>query len=330
MDLALALAEQAIGLTEPNPRVGCVITGTTGEILGQGHTQQVGGPHSEVMALRDAAAAGRSVRGATAWVTLEPCAHHGRTPPCCDALVAAGLARVVVAAGDPNPLVNGEGSRRLRAAGVVVESGTAALDNGLSQWITSPAARADGHAWRRRAGAVLTGVGTVLADDPMLDVRLVPSHGQPLRVVLDSRLRTPPHARLLANAGSPVLIYTTESAPAAAKQALQAAGAEVIVQPAAPDGRLALDRVLADLTQRQVNELHIEAGAELNGAWLRADQVDECLLYLAPTLLGPGRGMAHFQALTRLDDAPRFDLLDAVPVGPDLRVRLTRPTPVGA
>ncbi|HZE92036.1 MAG TPA: bifunctional diaminohydroxyphosphoribosylaminopyrimidine deaminase/5-amino-6-(5-phosphoribosylamino)uracil reductase RibD, partial [Rhizobacter sp.] len=203
---ALALAAHAIGLSEPNPRVGCVICGADGRVLGRGHTQEAGGPHAEVMALRDAAAQGENVRGATLYVTLEPCSHQGRTPPCCDALLAAGVARVVAAVQDPNPLVSGQGAARLRAAGVRVDvgllaeaaselnigffsrmlrglpwvrlksavslDGRSALDNGVSQWITGATARSDGHAWRKRAGAVLTGVGTVLEDDPRLDVRL--------------------------------------------------------------------------------------------------------------------------------------------------------------
>jgi diaminohydroxyphosphoribosylaminopyrimidine deaminase/5-amino-6-(5-phosphoribosylamino)uracil reductase len=222
--------------------VGCVLGRADGSVLGRGATQQAGGPHAEVMALRDAAAAGHSVQGATAWVTLEPCAHHGRTPPCCDALIAAGLARVVVAIGDPFAQVAGAGLARLRAAGIEVVmadadiaqaareinigffsriergrpwvrmkiaaslDGRTALPNGVSQWITGEPARTDGHAWRRRAAAVLTGIGTVLEDDPRLDVRLVPTPAQPLRVVVDSRLETPPAARLLQPPGHGVWI----------------------------------------------------------------------------------------------------------------------------
>src|SRR4051812_46752903 len=220
MRSALALAAEAIGLSDPNPRVGCVIVGADGRVIGQGHTQEAGGAHAEVMALRDAAARGETCAGATAYVTLEPCSHHGRTPPCCDALIAAGLGRVVYALDDPNPLVAGQGATRLRAAGITVESGPladearelnigffsrmqrarpwvrlkaaasldgrTALNNGASQWITGPSARADGHAWRKRAGALLTGVGTVLDDNPRLDVRLVETARQPLRVIVDS------------------------------------------------------------------------------------------------------------------------------------------------
>lgn len=224
IDTALSCAQQAVGLSEPNPRVGCVLTSPTGEVIGQGHTQRVGGPHAEIEALRDAQARGVSTQGATAYVTLEPCSHHGRTPPCCDALVAAGVARVVMATLDPNPLVGGRGAERLRAAGIAVDvlppnseqaqaarelnigffsrmirqtpwvrmkmaaslDGVTALNNGASQWITGAPARTDGHAWRARAGAVLTGIGTVLEDDPMLDVRLVPATRQPHLVIVDS------------------------------------------------------------------------------------------------------------------------------------------------
>jgi diaminohydroxyphosphoribosylaminopyrimidine deaminase/5-amino-6-(5-phosphoribosylamino)uracil reductase len=248
MQDALVLAGQAVALSEPNPRVGCVIVAPDGRVIGRGHTQQAGGPHAEVMALRDAAAAGESVRGATVVVSLEPCAHHGRTPPCCDALVAAGVGRVVMALQDPNPLVAGQGAARLRAAGIEVVSGPGAeaarelnigffsrmerqrpwvrlkvavsldgrtaLANGTSQWITGEAARADGHAWRRRAGALLTGVGTVLDDDPRLDVRLVDTPRQPLRVVVDSRLDTPPAARIVQPPGA-VLLYAAHDDPRA-------------------------------------------------------------------------------------------------------------------
>ncbi|RYF47914.1 MAG: bifunctional diaminohydroxyphosphoribosylaminopyrimidine deaminase/5-amino-6-(5-phosphoribosylamino)uracil reductase RibD, partial [Comamonadaceae bacterium] len=227
---ALALATRACGRTEPNPRVGCVIMSPDGRLLGQGHTQQAGRHHAEVMALSDAAARSYSVLGATAYVTLEPCSHHGRTGPCCDALIAAGIKKVVASIADPNPLVSGQGFARLRAAGVEVEVGPGAaesrelnigffsrmirktpwvrlkvaasldgktgLHNGVSQWITSEAARTDGHAWRARAGAVLTGVGTVLEDNPRLDVRLVETPRQPHLVVVDSQLQTPPDAHI--------------------------------------------------------------------------------------------------------------------------------------
>ena len=351
MRTALALAQHAIGLSDPNPRVGCVIVGAHGQVIGRGHTQQAGGPHAEVMALRDAAAQGHAVRGATACVTLEPCAHHGRTPPCCDALIEAGVARVVMALQDPNPQVAGQGAARLRAAGIAVDEGPladearelnigffsrmqrgrpwvrlkaavsldgrTALNNGVSQWITGSAARADGHAFRKRAGAVLTGVGTVLDDDPRLDVRLVETARQPLRVVVDSRLDMPPTARLLAPPGA-VLVYA--AAPDAARiAALQATGAEVATLPG-PAGKVDLAGVLADLARRGINELHVEAGHKLNGSFVREGLVDEFLIYMAPRLLGVGRELAAFGPLERLQDALALRFVSVTPIGDDLRL----------
>lgn len=356
MAAALALAEHAVGVSEPNPRVGCVITSADGRwLLGQGHTQAVGSAHAEIMALRDAQARGHDVRGATAWVTLEPCAHHGRTPPCCDALIAAGVARVVAAVGDPNPLVNGQGMARLRAAGVTADwglsthaqaatelnigffsrmqrqrpwvrlkmasslDGRTALANGVSQWITSPEARADGHAWRRRAGAVLTGIQTVLADDPMLDVRHVPTQAQPVRVVLDSQLRLPPSARLLQS-GGPVWLYTAVPADDGRIASWQARGVRVRSVPEAASGRVDLHAVLVDLAAQSINELHVEAGATLNGACLAAGIVDEIVLYLAPRLLGQGAGLAHLGPWADLTPAPRWQWQQIERIGPDLRL----------
>ena len=352
--LTLALAEQAVGLTDPNPRVGCVIVSADGAtLLGQGHTQAAGGPHAEVMALRDAQARGHDVRGATVYVTLEPCAHHGRTPPCCDALVAAGVGRVEIAVGDPNPLVDGQGTARIAAAGIAVGrapaeiaqrarelnigffsrmqrgrpwvrmkiaasvDGRTALPNGASQWITGAEARTDGHAWRRRAGAVLTGIGTVLADDPSLDVRLVETARQPMRCVVDARLDTPPAARLFESP-SPVLLFTA-SKDAARRAALEARGATIVDVPAR-DGRVDLAAVLADLAARHVNELHVEAGARLNGALLAGGHVDELLLYLAPTLLGAGRDMAALGPFESLAQGLAFEFQEASKVGADLRI----------
>jgi diaminohydroxyphosphoribosylaminopyrimidine deaminase/5-amino-6-(5-phosphoribosylamino)uracil reductase len=360
MARAQALAEQAIGLTEPNPRVGCVLADASGQVVGEGHTQQAGGPHAEVMALRQAAERGARLQGGTAWVTLEPCAHHGRTPPCCDALVAAGLARVVVACTDPFPQVAGEGLRRLRAAGVTVVmadaaaarasrelnigffarvmrgrpwvrmkvaaslDGRTALDNGVSQWITGEAARTDGHVWRKRAGAILTGAGTVLEDDPRLDVRLVPTPAQPLRVVVDSRLDTPPAARILPPPGRVLLAAAVPNDQRAA--ALQAAGAEILwlpgdaTDPKAQPGKVDLPALLAELARRGVNELHVEAGHRLNGSFWREALVDELLVYLAPKLIGTGRDMAAFGPLQRLQDAAALRFVAATPVGEDLRI----------
>ena len=348
---ALAQARQSLNLTSPNPHVGCVIASSSGEVLGQGFTQQAGGPHAEVVALRDAAAAGHDVRGATAYVTLEPCAHQGRTGPCCDALVAAGIGRVVASIADPNPLVAGQGFARLRAAGVAVEvgpgaaesrelnigffsrmvrgtpwvrlkaaaslDGTTALANGASQWITSPAARADGHAWRARACAVLTGIGTVLDDDPRLDVREVPTPRQPHVVVVDSQLQTPPDAHLFI-AGRACYIYAAAQNDAK-KAALEARGATVIYLPNA-QGKVSLPAMLRDLAQRGVNELHVEAGNKLNGSFVREGLVDEMLVYLAPTLLGPGLGMASVGPLETLAQGLALDFTSVDRVGPDVRL----------
>ena len=352
---ALWLAADAVALSEPNPRVGCLIVSADGTVIGRGHTQQAGGPHAEVMALRDAAAHGHSVRGATVIVTLEPCAHHGRTPPCCDALVQAGVGRVVMAIEDPNPLVAGQGAERLRAAGIEVIAGIeadpayemnigffsrmrrgrpwvrlkvaasldgrTALGDGRSQWITSEAARADGHAFRRRAGAVLTGSGTLIHDDPQLDVRLVPTPRQPLRVVLDSQLRSPLKARLFQQPDS-VLVYAARP-PADRLQAFTAHGIEVVGM-ANAHGQVDLMAMLADLAQRGINELHVEAGAQLNGALVREGLVDEYLIYLAPKLLGSGLDMAAFGPLASLAHAPQLRFHDIERVGCDLRI-LARP-----
>ena len=361
---ALQLSEEALCLSNPNPRVGCVIVSPDGRVIGEGHTQAAGGPHAEVMALRMAQREGHDTSGATAYVTLEPCSHHGRTPPCCDALIAAGIARVVVASLDPNPRVAGRGIERLRIAGVAVDrldhddplaqavrelnigffsrmlrgrpwvrlkaaislDGRTALASGESQWITGEAARADGHGWRARACAVLTGIGTVLEDDPMLDVRLVETPRQPHLVVVDSRLETPLDARLF---GAPahglsrqILIYTA-SQDATRTTALQARGATVILCPGQRPGaeaKVDLPAMLQDLARREVNELHVEAGHKLNGSFLREGLVDECLFYLAPTLLGQGSGVAHFGPLQRLSDGVPLAFQSVDRVGDDLRI----------
>ena len=349
---AIDFAHGSIGLSDPNPRVGCVIHDAAGQLAGQGCTQEAGGPHAEVMALRDAAQAGRSVAGGTAWVSLEPCAHHGRTPPCTGALIAAGLARVVVAAADPFTQVAGRGIAQLRAAGIVVDvaepgatvraahelnigffsrvlrhrawvrvkvaaslDGRTALPDGRSQWITGEAARADGHAWRRRAGAVLTGIGTVRDDDPRLDVRLVPTQRQPLRVVVDSDFATPPTARLLAGPGR-ALVVGARDRPAH-MAALRQAGANLLLLPG-HGGRVDLPALIDRLSMTGVNELHVEAGATLNAALISAGLVDEMLVYLAPKLLGPGRNMAALPALPSLTQAFEMRFEAVRPVGADL------------
>jgi diaminohydroxyphosphoribosylaminopyrimidine deaminase / 5-amino-6-(5-phosphoribosylamino)uracil reductase len=354
---ALALAESSVGLTEPNPRVGCVVATANGQVVGEGSTQQAGAAHAEVMALRAARAAGADLRGATAWVSLEPCAHHGRTPPCSQALIEAGLARVVVATIDPFPEVAGQGIAQLRRAGIVVDladgelarqarelnigffsrmirrrpwvrmkiaaslDGRTALPDGRSQWITGAAARADGHAWRKRSSAVLTGIGTVLEDDPRLDVRLVPTQRQPIRVVVDSRLQLPASARILAPPGA-VLVYFAHADPVAAQQF--EAGRVESVQTPGPGAKVDLAAMLADLAARGVNELHVEAGHKLNGSFWRAGLVDELLLYLAPKLLGPGRELAVLEPLQSLTDAASLRFVAVDRVGDDLRL-LARP-----
>ena len=365
---ALSLAEKSLFLSQPNPRVGCVLVSPQGNTLCQGHTQQAGGPHAEVMALRDAAKQGKSVLGATAYVTLEPCSHYGRTPPCCHALIEAKVAKVVIAVLDPNPLVAGKGVTLLRQAGIEVEvlptnhpqamaakelmigffsrivrktpwvrvkiaaslDGYTALQNGQSQWITSAAARDDGHAWRARAGAVLTGVGTILADDPSLDVRAVPTQRQPHVVIVDSALRTPATAKIFTiksiaaqainTPARGIFIYTTSN-DFVKKMALENAGATVIVLPADDtSGIVNLRLMMQDLAKREVNELHVEAGATLNGALISAGLVDEFLVYVAPKFLGVGRGMADLPVLADLNRAAAFEFVSVDKVGDDLRI----------
>jgi diaminohydroxyphosphoribosylaminopyrimidine deaminase/5-amino-6-(5-phosphoribosylamino)uracil reductase len=351
----------ALTVSPPNPRVGCTITSPQGELLGQGHTQEAGGPHAEIMALRDAQAKGHSVIGATAYVTLEPCSHHGRTGPCCDALIAAGIKKVVATNTDPNPLVAGQGFARLRAARVNVQvldptdalaiasrelnigffsrmvrktpwvrmkiaatlDGKTALPDGQSQWITSPEARTDGHAWRARSCAVLTGIGTVLADQPRLDVRLVETPRQPHLIIVDSDLQTPPDAPLFI-AGRTIYIYA--AGPNDARAAvLQALGATIIYLPGTrpdgtPTGKVDLAAMLLDLGRREINELHVEAGHKLNGSLVREGLVDEFLVYLAPKMLGLGADMASFGPLAALSDALALTYQSVERVGPDLRI----------
>ena len=352
MHKALEQAAQALFLSSPNPRVGCVIVDSADQIIGQGFTQQAGGPHAEVMALRDAAAKGNDVRGATAYVTLEPCSHQGRTGPCCDALVAAGIGKVVGALTDPNPQVAGRGFERLKAAGVAVEvglgaiesrelnigffsrmvrgmpwvrmkaasslDGVTALHNGQSQWITSPEARADGHAWRARACTILTGIGTVLEDNPRMNVRDLDTPRQPRIAVVDSKLDMPLDAHVL-KAPSGCLIYTC-SQNQSRIEPLQALGATVIHMPNAA-GKVDLACMLRDLAQRGTNELHVEAGFKLNGSLIREGLVDEFLFYQAPKLLGTGAmGIANFGPLEQLGEGVQLELQDVARIGPDLRI----------
>ena len=346
MARALQLAANGLHTTTPNPRVGCVIV-KNGVVVGEGWHARAGTPHAEIHALK---AAGEAARGATVYVTLEPCSHHGRTPPCAEALVNAGVARVVAAMRDPNPLVAGAGIDMLTLAGVNAEvglmevearalnpgfvsrmtrgrpwvrlktaatvDGKTALANGASQWITGEAARADVQRLRARACAILTGSGTVLADGPKMTVRDFDIGRQPLRVVVDSTLRTPANAAIL-----PALIVCHRAEPAA-HTALEAAGAEVVELPGA-GGRVDLAALLTLLAQRGINELHVEAGASLNGALLAANLVDEWVAYVAPMAVGDdARGLFAMPALTTLKDATRFRLADVRQLGGDLRLTL--------
>jgi diaminohydroxyphosphoribosylaminopyrimidine deaminase / 5-amino-6-(5-phosphoribosylamino)uracil reductase len=358
---SLALGRQAIGVADPNPRVGCVLLARSGQVIGHGSTQAAGHAHAEIVALSAAREAGQDPRGATAYVTLEPCSHHGRTPPCCDALIAAGVAKVVVAIEDPNPQVAGRGIARLRAAGIEVEvvggewgaasrelnigffsrmlrqrpwvrmkvaaslDGRTALPDGTSQWITGDAARADGHAWRKRAGAVLTGIGTVRDDDPRLDVRAVQTATQPLRVIVDSRLEIDAAARVLQPPGRALIYTTLLQADSGRAAALAGDTVEVAAIAADAHGKTDLAALLADLARREINELHVEAGEKLNASLLRTGLVDELVLYVAPRLLGEGRGIAALGPLGSLAESMDFEFIAAERIGADLRLRLRPP-----
>jgi len=345
---ALRLAERGLYSTTPNPRVGCVIVNHD-QVVGEGWHARAGEAHAEVHALR---AAGERARGATAYVTLEPCSHHGRTPPCANALIDAGVARVVAAMRDPNPQVSGGGLTLLTLAGIQVEvgvleaearelnlgfiarmtrgrpwlrvktasslDGKTALLNGESKWITGPAARADVQAWRARACAILTGVGTVLADDPRMNVRDLDTSRQPLKIIVDSHLNTPPGAQILQGGA---LIVCAVADPGK-RAALQAAGAEILCLPG-PQGRVGLAALIGELGRRGLNELHVEAGATLNGALLDAGLVDEWIAYLAPVVMGDAaRGVFAVPPLTDMANRLPFKLLDSRQIGGDLRLTL--------
>ena len=351
MARALQLAERGLWTTTPNPRVGCVLV-RDGRIVGEGWHEKAGEPHAEVHALR---AAGEQACGATAYVTLEPCSHHGRTPPCAEALIGAGVSRVVAAMRDPNPLVAGSGLAMLQAAGIetacgLLENearelnigfvsrmtrgrpwlrlkaaasldGKTALNNGVSQWITGPDARRDGHRWRARACAILTGIGTVRDDDPQLSVREVDTTRQPLRVVVDSKLEIPLSAKILQ--GGAVLVAAAVDDEKRANS-LRAAGADVVVLPN-PHGKVELKALLEELGRRGINEVHAEAGFKLNGSLLREGLVDELLLYLAPCLIGhDASGLFNLPALTGLDGKYRLQIRDLRQIGQDIRL-IARP-----
>lgn len=346
---ALRWASKGLFTTTPNPRVGCVIVKDR-QVIGEGYTQPAGQPHAEVQALNDAVKRGFDVRGATVYVTLEPCSHHGRTPPCADALIHAGVAKVVAAIADPNPLVAGQGLAKLQAAGIEVVCGVqeqdarelnigffsrmqrgrpwvrmkaaASLDgktallNGQSQWITSQAARDDGHWWRARACAILSGIGTVKQDDPQLNVRALETPRQPRRIVVDSRLQIEPEARVLAGGGT----WIVAAQPNPEKEArLRAAGAEIIML-ANPHGKVDLAALMEELGRRQINELHVEAGVKLNGSLIREGCVDELLLYLAPSLLGDAQGLFDLPVLDSLDGKRGLFFHEIKQIGADLRI----------
>ena len=347
MARALQLAQRGLYGTTPNPRVGCVIV-RGGSAVGEGWHERAGAPHAEVHAL---AAAGAEARGATAYVSLEPCAHHGLTAPCADALVAAGIGRVVVAMQDPNPLVAGRGIALLKQSGIAVEfgllegearelnigfvsrmtrsrpwvrmklaaslDGKTALNNGKSRWITGAAARRDGHAWRARACAVLTGIGTVRDDDPRLTVREVDTPRQPLRIVIDSRLETPLDAKVLEGGGVLIAAAVNDSDKI---RALREKGAEVEVLPNAA-GKVELGALMQELARRGINEVHVEAGHKLNGSLLREGLVDELLVYLAPHLIGnAARGMFDLPELQDLTGRRELKIHDLRMVDQDVRV----------
>ena len=354
MRRALELAARGLNSTDPNPRVGCVLV-RAGQIVGEGWHERAGEPHAEVHALR---AAGAAARGATAYVTLEPCAHVGRTPPCAAALIDAGVARVVYAIPDPNPRVNGAGAAALSQAGIEVANGLlaaeaqalnpgffkrmqtglpwvrvklgasldgrTALANGASRWITSSEAREDVQLFRARSSAILSTSGTVLADDPALTVRLGQASRQPLRVVLDSELRIPESARVYGGAGQALVFAADRALPRRA--ALERLGVRVEYAARAVDGGLQLEPILRRLAQLELNEIWVEAGARLAGALLQARLVDELILYLAPSLLGPqARPLVALPAIDQLEQRLSGQYADCTRIGEDLRVTF-RPT----
>ena len=360
MTQALAIAAQGLYTTSPNPRVGCVIV-KNNQIIGQGAHLKAGEPHAEVHALREA---GAQAQFADAYVTLEPCNHHGRTPPCVDALITAGVKRVVVAMQDPNPLVAGQGIARLRAQGITVElgllavealalnvgfikrmmqqqpyvrckiaaslDGATALNNGISQWITSEVARHDVQHWRAQSCAIVTGIGTVLADNPNMNVRLARVARQPLRVIVDRHLQTPLDANILKNitAQSPVLIaYAAASAEAVAN--IQAAGASVLHCASSDidtknykNARIDLKSLVQHLAKIDINEVLLEAGAGLNSAFLQANLIDEYIIYLAPKFMGSAaKGMFALPEFTNMQQVPQLEIIDVQQIGPDIRLR---------
>lgn len=347
MSQALKLAEKGLYTTSPNPRVGCVIVNNN-RVIASGWHERAGQPHAEINAL---CSADDTVRNATVYVTLEPCSHYGRTPPCAEALINAGVARVVMAMLDPNPLVAGSGAALLRQAGIIVQSGLleeqaralnigfvsrmvrhrpwvrlkiaasldgkTALENGESQWITSEAARLDAHRLRALSCAILTGIGTVKKDDPQLTVRHVETSRQPLRVVIDSRLDIPASAKLLQ--GGKILIFTAVP-DESRKKSLEEKGAKVVIMPGA-GGKVNLTQVMAKLADFEINEVLVEAGSTLAGTMVQERLVDELVIYLAPCLLGDkAQGMLNLPMLNKLTDKRKLELTDLRMIGQDIRV----------
>ncbi|HKT31830.1 MAG TPA: bifunctional diaminohydroxyphosphoribosylaminopyrimidine deaminase/5-amino-6-(5-phosphoribosylamino)uracil reductase RibD [Gammaproteobacteria bacterium] len=345
---ALRLAEQGLYTTDPNPRVGCVIV-KDDKVVSRGFHRKAGEPHAEVLALREA---GIQARGATVYVTLEPCVHFGRTPPCADALIETGVARVIAAMRDPNPLVAGKGFAKLQVAGIetanglledqaralnpgfisrmtrgrpwvrsklaVSLDGRTALSSGESKWISGEAAREDVQYWRARSSAILTGIGTLLADDPALTVRLPGDWRQPRRVVVDSSLRTPPTARILKQPGETHI--ATVIADSARQAPLARAGAQFLAL-SAKDGHVDLVALMQRLAQMECNEVLVEAGAGLNGVLLAAGLLDELIIYMAPCVLGDSaRGMFHLPPFEKMQQRSELSLTDVRMVGGDLRV----------
>lgn len=353
MRRALALAEKVLYLTDPNPRVGCVIV-KDGMVIGEGSTQKVGGSHAEIMAIQDAKHQGYAdlLAGSTFYVTLEPCSHFGRTPPCADALVTHQVGRVVIASLDSNPLVGGRGIAKLREAGVQVDypllaeealaintgfisrmamqrpwtwtklacslDGKVALTNGVSQWITAEPARLDGQHWRARSSVVLTGIGTILKDNPLLNVRAITTERQPIRAVIDGQFQIPEEAQIFNDSPVWIFTYTDNSAK---RVRLQTKNVEVIVLPKKGE-HIDLSEVWQVFTQRGINEVHVEAGPALNGALLEAGLIDELLIYMAPKILGMGQSLFNLPALSDLSIVKQFAWVEQLVVGEDLRLRL--------
>lgn len=346
MSQALKLAEKGLYTTSPNPRVGCVVV-KNNQVIGSGWHERAGQPHAEINALNSA---GHQAKNATVYVTLEPCSHYGRTPPCAQALIKAGVARVMVAMQDPNPLVAGKGIAMLKQAGIIVESGLleaqarplnigfiarmarhrpwvrlklaasldgkTALKNGESQWITSEAARLDGHRLRALSCAILTGMGTVKRDDPQLTIRHIETSRQPLRVVIDNRLEISTHAKLLQN--GELLIFSARE-DESKRRMLEDKGAQIIILPGI-DGKVDLAQMMNKLADFEINEVLVEAGSALSGAMVRAELVDELVIYLAPCILGDqAQGMLNLPVLTRLSQKRKLELIDLRMIGEDIR-----------